>query len=266
MTITHFFERVAKCHVNVRYIYFSLFKIDKTAYIPNLLNRILCLYNIVSQIFLRYRVAQTNLKIAICVKNKRKKNIMFNIWHRCDRRTIAKARRALVTPVYSPATVVRHPLQPPTLDRRWAAVVSASIRHARAKLRRPRRQPPRAAERHSTQPQIVGRRRRFAKNGRWGRTGGDGDARGRQRGEGKVRISARSCVRAWSWSFGTAEAEEVNIVQYDWPAPRRRVFRFSFLSPACLLREDQSLSLVESFSPIFPSIIGLKFHESLFRR
>lgn len=68
------------------------------------------------------------------------------------------------------------------------------------------------------------------------------------KGRGGERI-ARSCVCA---SAVIGAAEEVNIVQYDWPAPRRRVFCFFVLTR--LLREEEERN---DFFSFFPSLCDL---------
>lgn len=101
--------------------------------------------------------------------------------------------------------------------------------HARARLRRPRRQPPRAAERHSAAPNCrspppVHEERAAAawRGDRWGGWGEQAIARrrvwgglerGMRRGErwGARGSRARACAPR-PWSLGAAE--EVNIVQY----------------------------------------------------
>lgn len=88
---------------------------------------------------------------------------------------------------------------------------------------------------NDTQPQIVGRRRRFARKGNGGQAiarrrsrTGKGRSDGKRRAERGVWI-VRPCVCATT-VIARRTAKEVNIVQYDWPAPRRQVFRFSLLS------------------------------------
>jgi len=132
-------------------------------------------------------LSRINLKIAICLlKMKEKKYDAFNIRYkpsnveRNEGSTSAGYGRALSrdrrpSPPSPPASRHRHEL------------------HARARLRRPRRQPPRAAERHSAAPNcrspptvceeraaVRDRRKRWR------------DARGEQRGEDADRALVRA--------------------------------------------------------------------------
>lgn len=192
---------------------------------------------------------------------------------RCDGGThrVAKAPRAPVTCLCSLLrTAHRCPPRPSSCAPRRAR--HRRELHARGRSRRPRRQPPRAADRHSaapncrSPPSVREERVAAAKRGdRWGGWGEQAIARRRARGGqgwvetgceegsgGEYGSRARACApRPWSLDA----AEEVNIVQYDWPASWRRVFRFFVL--AHFLREEEEEEERLAFFSSFSSLLDL---------